>query len=312
MRAAGGGPEGGEDSFGRYLREVSRHRLLRAEEEVALGRSIAAGRAAAARLDDDVDLTDEQRRQAGRAVAEGAAARERFAAANLRLVVSIAKRYLGSGLALADLVQEGNLGLLRAVERFDPERGFKFSTYGSWWIRQAVSRAVADQGRTIRVPAHVIDAVAALRRTESALTASLGRHPDDAELVEASGITRARLEELRLATADQRSLTTPLGDGDRVLEDVVADDHSATPFELAASGLTHDAVARVLGSLTARERDVVHARFGLSGGTPRTLAEIGRELDLTRERIRQIEVKALTKLRHPCTPGDLRHLAAAT
>jgi RNA polymerase primary sigma factor len=252
-----------------------------------------------------------ERRTLRRAVAEGDAARSRFIAANLRLVVSIAKRYQGGGLALADLIQEGNIGLMRAVDKFDPERGFKFSTYATWWVRQAITRALADKGRTIRVPAHVVEAVTGLRRAGATLTSTLGRAPDDDELARAAGITRVRLEELRSAIADLRSLTSPIGDGDGHLEDLVADAGAETPFEAAAAGIERAALATALASLTAREAAVLRSRFGLAGGPPRTLEDVGRDFDLTRERIRQIESKALTKLRHPCTPPVLRNLAAS-
>jgi RNA polymerase primary sigma factor len=302
----------GDESMRRYLQEVGAHHLLSAADEVELGRAVAVGRAAAARLAGVERLTTPERDALTGAVRAGEAARARFIAANLRLVVSIAKRYQGGGLALGDLVQEGNLGLMRAVDKFDPERGFKFSTYATWWIRQAVTRALADKGRTIRVPAHIVEAITSLRRTTASLTASLGRAPEDAEVAAAAGITLARLHELRTATADLRSLATPVGDGDGMLEDLVADEQAESPFEAAAAGLERAALSEVLGRLTDRERQVLRSRFGLAGGQPRTLEDVGRDFDLTRERIRQIEAKALTKLRHPCTPPALRHLAATS
>ena len=306
------GDAGGDDGVRRYLSEVGAHGLLTAADEIDLGRRVIAGRAAATRLAGTEPHATADRRALTAAVADGVAARSRFIAANLRLVVSIAKRYQHGGLALPDLIQEGNLGLMRAVDKFDPERGFKFSTYATWWIRQAVTRAMADKGRTIRVPAHVVEAITALRRTRTTLTSSLGRAPDDDELARAVGITRDRLEELRTAMVDLRSLAAPMGDGEGSLEDLIADDHAETPFEAVAAGIERAALGEILARLTDRERAVLQSRFGLAGGTPRTLEDVGRDFDLTRERIRQIEAKALTKLRHPCTPPALRHLAAAT
>ena len=305
------GDAGGGDDVRHYLDEVGAHELLTAAEEVALGRRVAAGRLAAARLAEGGATAAEQPGLAA-AVADGEAARGRFIAANLRLVVSIAKRHQHGTVALPDLIQEGNLGLMRAVEKFDPERGFKFSTYATWWIRQALTRAVADQGRTIRVPAHVVDAINALRRAGAAATSSLGRTPDDDELAAAAGISRYRLEELRAAMVELRSLSAPTGDGGGSVEDLVADERAESPFEAVAAGVERAALGEGLGRLTERERAVLQARFGLTGGAPRTLEDVGRDFDLTRERIRQIEAKALTKLRHPCSPPALRRLAAAT
>ncbi len=303
---------GGEDGVRRYLREVGAHSLLTAADEVRLGRLVVAGRAAAARLAVGAPVTASDRRSLCSVVADGERARARFIAANLRLVVSIAKHYRYGALALPDLIQEGNLGLMRAVDKFDPERGFKFSTYATWWIRQGVTRAMADKGRTIRVPAHVMEAIAAVHRALATSTSSLGRVPDDDELAEAAGITRGRLEELRTATVELRSLSAPAREGEGSLEDLVADDRAESPFEAVAAGIGRSVLDDVLRCLTDRERAVLRARFGLGGAAPRTLEDVGRDFDLTRERIRQIEAKALTKLRHPCTPPALRHLAAAT
>ena len=306
------GEASGDAGVRHYLDEVSTHGLLTAAAEVDLGRRVARGRAAAPRLAGPEPVAGAERRELTDAVADGQAARTRFIAANLRLVVSIAKRYQGSGLALPDLIQEGNLGLMRAVDKFDPERGFKFSTYATWWIRQSVSRALADKGRTIRVPAHIVEATTTLRRTRATLTSTLGREPADEELAAAAGITVVRLEELRTAMVDLRSLAAPIGEGEGQLEDLLADEGAESPFEAAAAGAARVALQQVLGRLTDREQAVLRSRFALAGGAPRTLEDVGRELGLTRERIRQIEAKALTKLRHPCTPPSLRRLAATS
>ena len=302
---------GGEDGVRRYLSEVGAHRLLSAADEVRLGRRVVAGRVAAAALAAGGPATAAERRALEAVVVDADEARTAFIAANLRLVVSIAKHHRHGALPLSDLIQEGNLGLMRAVDKFDPERGFKFSTYATWWIRQALARATADKGRTIRVPAHVVEAITALRRAQAATTSSLGREPDDDELAAAARITRGRLDELRAATIELRSLHAPLGEGGGSLEEVVADEGAESPFDAAVAGSGRRALDTVLRTLTDRERAVLVARFGLDGAVPRTLEDVGRDFDLTRERIRQIEAKALTKLRHPCAPPALRHLAAA-
>ncbi|MCU1485516.1 MAG: polymerase, sigma 70 subunit, RpoD subfamily [Actinomycetia bacterium] len=290
------GPSGGDDALRRYLQEVGAHPLLTAADEAELGGLIAAGREPGASAE---------------VVTRADAARERFIAANLRLVVSIAKRYQSSGLPLLDLVQEGNLGLMRAVEKFEPERGFKFSTYATWWIRQAVTRAIADKGRTIRVPAHVGDAIAVVNRVTAELSRLHGREPTMAELARASGLKPDRIVELRAALHDVVSLSAPLAEGDGELADLVPDDRAEGPFDAAATRLEQEALATVLARLSEREQRVLELRFGLSGGAPRTLEDVGREFSLTRERIRQIEAKALTKLRHPCSPAALRQLVNA-
>ena len=290
----------------RYLSELGAHALLTQRDELELGRAIAAGRAAAARL-----AAGERSAELRRLVAAGDAARERFIGANLRLVVSIAKRYQTPTMPLPDVIQEGNLGLMRAVEKFEPERGFKFSTYATWWIRQAITRAIADKGRTIRVPAHVSEALAVLARTTAALARDLGRDPTVDELAEATGFPIQRIEDYRVAVHDTVSLSAPIGEDDGELADLLADDRVEIPFEAAASRMEHEALAQVLALLSPRERDVLRLRFGLDGSMPRTLEDVGREYSLTRERIRQIEAKALTKLRHPCAPPALRQLVHA-
>jgi RNA polymerase primary sigma factor len=288
---------GGEDAFRRYLHEVGQHPLLTASEEVELAGRIDAGR--------DPDASPGERELA-------AEARERFIAGNLRLVVSIAKRYQASGIPMIDLVQEGNLGLMRAVEKFDGERGFKFSTYATWWIRQSITRAIADKGRTIRVPAHVGDAMASLNRVSAELGKQLGRDPSTLELSKASGVAPERIVELRAAIHDVVSLSAPLGEAaDGELADLVPDDRAELPHDAAETRLEHEAIDLVLAALNERERRVLQLRFGLTGAAPRTLEDVGKEFALTRERIRQIEAKALTKLRHPSTPPALRQLVNA-
>jgi RNA polymerase primary sigma factor len=302
--------DGGDDSVRRYLVQLGAHPLLTAADEVELGRAIAAGVAAAAELADGA-ATGARARELRQLVAAGEAARQRFIAANLRLVVSIAKRYTSvAGLPLGDLIQEGNLGLMRAVDKFDAGKGFKFSTYATWWIRQAITRAMADKGRTIRVPAHVGDIVSALARTTADLTRDLGREPTVAEVATASGYRVEQVLDYRSVMPDMVSLSAPLGDGGEVA-DIVADLGAQAPFDAAVASLEHQELTSVLARLTEREQRVLAMRFGLAGGRPSTLEDIGQEFDLTRERIRQIEAKALTKLRHPCTPASLRRLASA-
>ena len=301
----------GEDLLRRYLQEVGVHPLLTAADEQRLGASIAEGREAAEQLAGGAELTRARRRALKTAVTAGEDAREQFISSNLRLVVSIAKRYQGSGLPLLDLIQEGNLGLMRAVEKFEPARGFKFSTYATWWIRQAVSRAIADKGRTIRVPAHVGDAISAINRVTGELSRVLGREPTTEEIVLATGLEPQRIIELRAAVHDVVSLSAPLADGEGELADLVPDEEVEAAFAATSARLEQEALAAVLSGLSDRERMVLELRFGLTGGTPRTLEDVGREFSLTRERIRQIEAKALTKLRHPCAPPALRQLVSA-
>ncbi|MGH9119193.1 MAG: sigma-70 family RNA polymerase sigma factor, partial [Acidimicrobiales bacterium] len=244
------------------------------------------------------------------AIEAGGEARARFIQSNLRLVVSVAKRYQSSGLSMLDLIQEGNLGLMRAVEKFDHRKGFKFSTYATWWIRQAITRAIADKSRTIRVPAHMGETLSVLSRVSSQLLKTLGREPRAIELAAASGITIERVEEAMRAEPDLVSLSVPVGDdGSAELEDLVADSNAEAPWEAAAAAMERSALHQALGRLSDRERAVLTLRFGLTLHQPMTLDEVGRRFDLTRERIRQIEAKALSKLRHPCVPGRLRLFA---
>ena len=297
-----------EDLVRRYLSELGSYPLLTAADELRLGTAIERGRDAQAELDGPGRIDAARRVELEHTVQDAAEARQRFIQCNLRLVVSIAKRYRSTGLPLLDLIQEGNLGLMRAVEKFDPHRGFKFSTYATWWIRQAIGRAIADKSRTIRVPAHVTEALAALERSTIRLTRSLGRDPTCDELEHDTGIPAARIADLRDIIPELVSLSAPLGDGGGELADIVCDDQADAPADVTAAAIEREALRDLLSQLSERERRVLELRFGLRGGRPLTLEDVGREFELTRERIRQIEAKALTKLRHPCTPARLRHL----
>jgi RNA polymerase sigma factor (sigma-70 family) len=287
---------GDRDLVAQYLEELRREPLLTPAEEIELAQAIEAGTAPDA--DDDT-------------LARAAAARRRFIEANLRLVVSVAKRYQSAGLPMLDLIQEGNLGLMRAVEKFDWRKGFKFSTYATWWIRQGITRAIADKSRTIRVPAHLGEALSVLARTSSHLLKTLGREPTIAELAEASGFSIDKVEDALRVEPDLVSLSAIVSeDGTSELGDLIPDLNAAPPEEAAAQALESEALRRSLERLDVREREVLCLRFGLASDGPLTLEEVGQRFDLTRERIRQIEAKALTKLRHPCLPGSLRGLAA--
>ena len=269
-----------EDPVRMYLREIGRVALLRAEQEVSLAKAIEA-------LDP--------------------AARDQLTVANLRLVVSIARKYIGRGMSFLDLIQEGNLGLMRAVQKFDYRRGFKFSTYATWWIRQSISRAIADQARTIRIPVHMVEIINKLQRVNSRLHQELGREPTDEEIGQELGISPERVREVRKIAQDPVSLETPIGDEDDTqLADFVEDREAPSPSEAAAQAMLRIAVESVLDTLNARERRVLQLRYGLVDGRPLTLEEVGKRLDVTRERIRQIEAKALRKLRHQSRSNRLK------
>ncbi len=288
------------DSVRLYLREIGQVPLLTLEQEQELARDIARGQAADERLQSGEELSPAEREQLHLESARGDEARQKMAAANLRLVVSIAKRYRDRGLPLLDLIQEGSLGLLRAIEKFDVDKGFKFSTYATWWIKQALSRALADQSRLVRLPVHLGETLNRIQATRRHLTQKLGRDPNDAELAVEMGMSEEKLRELRRTAQDPVSLATPVGEeADSTLADFIPDPRALDADDAAATGMLRDQIASALDQLTERERKVLELRYGLSDGQPRTLEEVGKAFGVTRERVRQIEVKALRKLRHP-------------
>jgi RNA polymerase primary sigma factor len=269
-----------DDPVRMYLKEIGRVSLLTAADEVDLAKAIEAG-------------SDE--------------AKQRLTEANLRLVVSIAKKYIGRGMSFLDLIQEGNMGLIRAVEKFDYHKGYKFSTYATWWIRQAITRAIADQARTIRIPVHMVETINKLVRVSRRLLQELGREPSDDEIAEEMGITSDKVREIVKVSQDPVSLETPIGEEeDSHLGDFVEDKEAISPSDAASLTLLHNEVEDILDTLTPRERRVLQLRFGLIDGHQRTLEEVGKRFGVTRERIRQIEAKALRKLRHPSRSKKLR------
>jgi RNA polymerase primary sigma factor len=287
-----------------YLKEIGRVRLLTGPEEVKLAKRIEAGVIAQRRLDEG-DLLNERRLR--RDVVDGEYAKSELIQANLRLVVSIAKRYVGRGMLFLDLIQEGNLGLMRAVEKFDYVKGFKFSTYATWWIRQAITRAIADQARTIRIPVHMVESINRVMRMQRQMTQELEREPTVEELAEKVGLPTARVREIHRLALDLLSLDSPLGEeDDSTLADLIADQQAEAPADAAARRMPVEAVEEALDDLNDREKEVVRLRFGLVDGQARTLEEVGREFGVTRERIRQIESKTLAKLRHPQRSQKLR------
>ncbi|HVF74010.1 MAG TPA: sigma-70 family RNA polymerase sigma factor [Acidimicrobiales bacterium] len=297
-----------DDLVRRYLREIGVYPLLTGADEVQLAEAIHVGATAQAELDAGADPTPERTA----AVAAGKAAKQRFIQANLRLVVSIAKRYHSVGLPLLDLVQEGNLGLIRAVEKFEHERGCKFSTYATWWIRQAISRAIADKARTIRVPVHMLDTARKVNKAVAHLTDRGDGDPSHEAVAAITGLPAETVKDARALIPDPISLHLPVGDDDDgELADLVpatGDAGADSPFESAVAAMAQDSVQHAVGRLTAREQEVLRLRFGLEGSEPCTLEQVGRHFRVTRERIRQIEAKALTKLRHPTSPPGLRAL----
>ncbi len=301
--------EGSVDLTRRYLSELGSYPLLTAEQEVELAMAIELGRTAELELSTS-EVSGPRRHVLLQQQKAAETARRTFIQSNLRLVVSIAKRYQGTGMTLLDLIQEGNLGLMRAVEKFDHRKGFKFSTYATWWIRQSIGRGIADKARTIRLPSHLVDTMAVLSRTSANMLKLLGREPTPAELAAETGIPEDRVRVALRAAPDLISLSASIGDDDAELGDLLADDNAEAPYEAAALSLARDDLQTLLDYLNPREREILSLRFGLEGTQPLTLDEVGQMFNVTRERIRQIEAKALTKLRHPCSARHRRLVAS--
>ena len=294
-----------------YLKEIGKVDLLTASEEVDLAMKIEAGLKATEELecaeDEGIELTRRERRRLTRVEQVGLDAKDQLIEANLRLVVSIAKRYVGRGMLFLDLIQEGNLGLIRAVEKFDYTKGFKFSTYATWWIRQAITRAIADQARTIRIPVHMVETINKLVRIQRQLLQELGREPTPEEIGEQMDMTAERVREIQKINQEPVSLETPIGEEeDSQLGDFIEDHEAVRPDDAAGFSMLQEQLQMVLDGLAERERKVIELRFGLKDGHPRTLEEVGREFGVTRERIRQIESKTLAKLRHPSRSSKLK------
>ena len=302
-------PQPEEDLVRLYLNDVGKYALLTKADEVRLAQTVETGSEARAELGGVADLTPSRRHELRRLVRQGEEATETFVKANLRLVVSIAKRYQAADLPLLDLVQEGNLGLIHAVEKFDWRKGFKFSTYATWWIRQAIARGIANTGRTVRLPVHAGDLLVRVTKARGRLEGTLGRRPTIGELAADLGLEQHRVVEILRYVAEPMSLSEPLRlDSDAELGDVVEDRSAVSPFDAAAASLLSDEVAKMLGVLDERERVILQLRFGLDRGEPRTLDEVGIHFKLTRERIRQIEARALSKLRHPTLDRNAQEL----
>ncbi len=290
-----------------YLKEIGKVPLLTAEEEIILAKKIEAGEEAAKKLEEEEKLSKEEVRRLKRLEREGMNAKKKLVEANLRLVVSIAKRYVGRGMLFLDLIQEGNLGLIRAVEKFDWRKGYKFSTYATWWIRQAITRAIADQARTIRIPVHMVETINKLIRIQRQLLQELGREPSPEEIAEQMGLTPEKVRDILKVSQEPVSLETPIGEEeDSQLGDFIEDAEAEVPADAASFSLLQEQLREVLDTLSERERKVIELRFGLIDGHPRTLEEVGRVFGVTRERIRQIESKTLSKLRHPNRSAKLR------
>ncbi len=299
------------DAAGAYLKQIGRTPLLSAADEVALARRIEAGVYAAELLRADAagerPVGDERRRDLRLVRRDGERDRQHLLEANLRLVVSIAKRYPGSGLSFLDLVQEGNLGLIRAVEKFDYQMGFKFSTYATWWIKQAVSRAIADKARTIRIPVHMVEWLNKVRHAERELLIELERRPTVEELAATLDVPPEKIREIQDFARDPVSLDQSVGEeGDAVLGDLLRDDEAVPAVDIVGFAMLRRQIETILSTLSEREAGVIRMRFGLADGRMRTLDEIGRVYGVTRERIRQIELRTMAKLRHPATAGSLR------
>ncbi len=291
-----------------YLKEIGKVPLLTAEEEVDLAKRIEAGLFASEKLAGTVKKLDAKlRRELDLIERDGQIAKRKLVEANLRLVVSIAKRYVGRGMLFLDLIQEGNLGLIRAVEKFDYTKGYKFSTYATWWIRQAITRAIADQARTIRIPVHMVETINKLIRIQRQLLQDLGREPMPEEIAKEMDLTPDKVREILKVSQEPVSLETPIGEEeDSHLGDFIEDSDAVVPVDAASFILLQEQLDSVLHTLSDREKKVIQLRFGLTDGHPRTLEEVGREFGVTRERIRQIESKTLSKLRHPSRSQKLR------
>ncbi len=301
-----------DDPVRMYLKEIGKVPLLSADEEINIAIRMENGEAAKQMLKKGVNeqgepLKDEEIAQYQKTVEDGTQAKRLLAEANLRLVVSIAKRYVGRGMLFLDLIQEGNLGLIKAVEKFDYRKGYKFSTYATWWIRQAITRAIADQARTIRIPVHMVETINKLIRVSRQLLQEYGREPTPEEIAKTMGISDAKVREIIKIAQEPVSLETPIGEEeDSHLGDFIPDDDAPAPAEAASHSLMREQLWDVLNTLTPREEKVLRLRFGLDDGNQRTLEEVGREFKVTRERIRQIEAKALRKLRHPSRSKKLK------
>lgn len=294
-----------------YLKEIGKVPLLTAAEEIDLAMKIEAGVAAGEQLEKadagEIELERRDLRRLTRIEEVGFDAKQQLIEANLRLVVSIAKRYVGRGMLFLDLIQEGNLGLIRAVEKLDYRKGFKFSTYATWWIRQAITRAIADQARTIRIPVHMVETINKLVRIQRQLLQELGREPTPKEIGDVMGLPEERVREIQKISQEPVSLETPIGEEeDSQLGDFIEDDAAVVPPDAASFSMLQEQLGKVLDGLAERERKVISLRFGLEDGHPRTLEEVGREFGVTRERIRQIESKTLAKLRHPSRSSKLK------
>ncbi|MEX2654895.1 MAG: sigma-70 family RNA polymerase sigma factor, partial [Acidimicrobiia bacterium] len=289
--------DAGDEAVQQYLDGIGKFVLLTAEDEVALAKSIEKGRKAEIELEAEPEHPDKVKLDAE--IRQGLAARRHFIQANLRLVVSIAKRYQRSGLPFLDLIQEGNLGLIRAVEKFEYCKGFKFSTYATWWIRQSISRSIADKSRTIRIPVHMMDTIGQVRQADNELTKRLGRTPTDAEIAEESGLTVDKVIDAKKISPETISIFEPVGEDSTVLGDFIEDESAEDPFEMALLASRLEDLDEYMERLNDRERTVIIMRYGLGNTEPRTLDEVGRHFHVTRERIRQIEAKAIAKMRRP-------------
>jgi RNA polymerase sigma factor (sigma-70 family) len=299
-----------EDLVRLYLNDIGKHALLTKDDEARLAQAIEAGRDARAEMGSGKTITAARKRELRRQIREGDEAAETFVKANLRLVVSIAKKYQAAELPLLDLVQEGNLGLMHAVEKFDWRKGFKFSTYATWWIRQAITRGIANTGRTVRLPVHAGDLLTRVTKARGRLEGQLGRRPTVAELAVDLELEEEKVTEILRHAAEPLSLSEPLReDGDAELGDVVEDRSAESPFDVAAVKMMPAAIEKLLQPLDEREQKILRMRFGLDGaGEIRTLEDVGAEMNLTRERIRQIEARAMSKLRHPSSDTGARDL----